>query len=84
MPVFTVLCQRDAYAIYRAEIRAESAEEAALIAERKHDQQSWSLEPEIAEFDACLYVTLDENGDEIDGTQQGKLAWPKPLEAARK
>lgn len=77
MPTFTVLCQRDAYAIYQAEVVANTAEEAALIAERQHDSQSWSEEPEIAEFDACLYVTLDENGDEIAGTEQGKLAWPK-------
>ena len=79
MPVFTVLCQRDAYAVYSAEVSAKSAEEAALIAERNHDRQSWSLEPEIVEFDACLYVTLDEDGNEIAGTEQGKLAWPKRL-----
>lgn len=79
MPIFTVLCQRDAYAIYSAEVSANSAEEAAIIAERQHDKQSWSLEPEIAEFDACLYVTLDDHGEEIAGTEQGKLAWPKRL-----
>jgi hypothetical protein len=70
MPTFIVLCRIDAYADYEAEIEADSAEEAAELANDSHEDYTW--EPRgTAEFDDRFYVTLDENGDEIDATRAG-------------
>ncbi len=41
MPTFTVLCRIDAYADYLAEVEADSAEEAALLAEENHGDYNW-------------------------------------------
>ena len=67
MPKFTVLCRIDAYADYVAEVEADSAEEAALLAEANHGKYEWEHE-QTAEFDARFYITLDAEGREIEST----------------
>jgi hypothetical protein len=70
MPTFTVLCRIDAYADYVAEVEADSAEEAAALAEDNHGDYSW-VHSQTAEFDDRFYVTLDAKGDEIEATRAG-------------
>jgi hypothetical protein len=70
MPKFKVLCRIDAFADYVAEVEAEDAEEAAQLADEDHGSYKWEHSG-TQEFDARLYVTLDENGDEIEATQVG-------------
>ena len=65
MPKFNVLCHVD----YVAE--ADGAEEAAQLANQDLSGR-YKWEPHgTKEFDARLYITLDENGNGIDGTQAG-------------
>jgi hypothetical protein len=71
MPKFTVLCRQDAYIDYTASIDAASAEEAAQIARSAPSEQAWVRRGE-AQFDAALYVTLDDDGEEIADTAAGK------------
>jgi hypothetical protein len=70
MPTFKVLCRIDAFADYVAEVEADSAEDAAELARDNHGDYRWEYE-QTAEFDDRTYVTLDANGDEIEGTQVG-------------
>ena len=71
MAKFQVLCRVDAYVDYVAEVEAEDAQEAArTAADDLTSRHKWE-ERGTQEFDARLYITLDENGDEIDGTQAG-------------
>ena len=73
MAKFQVLCRVDAYVDHVAEVEADDAEEAAQLA--NHDLEGrykWE-ERGTQEFDARLYITLDANGDEIDGTQAGDV-----------
>ena len=71
MPLFKVLCRVDAYVDYVAEIEAEDAYKAARSAAGDLTKRQRWVEHGTQEFDARLYITLDENGDEIDGTQAG-------------
>lgn len=70
MPAFTVLCRIDAYADYVAEVEAESADEAALLADCNHDDYKWE-HYQTQEFDDRFYVALDEDGNEIEATRTG-------------
>jgi hypothetical protein len=70
MPTFTVLCRIDAYADYLAEVEAEDAEEAALLAEGNHSDPKWEHD-QTREFDARYYVALDDHGNEIEATRTG-------------
>ena len=70
MPTFTVLCRIDAFADYTAEVEADTAEEAAELADENHGDYVWKLDG-VAEFDDRTYVTLDADGVEIDSTQVG-------------
>jgi hypothetical protein len=70
MPTFQVLCRIDAFADYVATVEADSAEEAAELASDNHGDYSWEHHS-TAEFDDRLYVTLDDDGDEIEATQVG-------------
>jgi hypothetical protein len=72
MPMFTVRRRVDAYVDYVAEVEADSASEAAELANDDESQFQWEEEGPC-EFDARLFVTLDANGHEIDGTQVGDL-----------
>jgi hypothetical protein len=67
VPKFNVLCRIDAYADYVAEVEADSAEEAARLAEDDHGAYTWEHR-QTAEFDDRFYVTLDANGDEIESS----------------
>jgi len=75
MPVFKVLCRIDAYADYVAAVEADSPTEAAELAMDNHEDYKWEYD-QTAEFDDRLYVTLDENGVEIDETQCGDFNFP--------
>lgn len=70
MPKFIVLCRVDAYVDYRAEIQADDAEEAALVARENSSDYQWEEDGPV-EFDACGYVTLDKKGNEIEHTRCG-------------
>ena len=67
---FEVLCRIDAFADYVAEVEAEDAEEAALLANDNHGDYKWERRF-TQEFEARLYVTLDDAGNEIEETQVG-------------
>ena len=69
---FEVLCRIDAFADYVTQVEAEDAEEAAALAHDNHDAYRWEHNS-TQEFDACLYVTLDGGGNEIEKTQIGDL-----------
>lgn len=69
MAKFQVLCRVDAFIDYIAEVEADDAEEAAYLA-KEGPQLEWERQGE-AEFDARLFVTLDENGDPIESSQCG-------------
>jgi len=70
MPTFTVLCRIDAYADYVAQVEADNAADAAELAGENHGDYKWEHD-QTAEFDDRLYVTLNDDGDEIEGTQVG-------------
>lgn len=70
MPVFQVLRRVDAFVDYVAEVDAPSANEAAARASYDETSLNWTPRS-VAQFDARIFVTLDENGEEIDATQQG-------------
>jgi hypothetical protein len=70
VPTFTVLCRIDAYADYVAEVEADNAAEAAELARENHGDYKWEYD-QTAEFDDRLYVTLNDDGDEIEGTLVG-------------
>ena len=55
MPKFKVLCRIDAYADYVAEVEADSAEDAAQLAEGCHGDYIWEHH-QTAEFDDRFYV----------------------------
>ena len=65
---FQVLCRIDAYADYVAVVEADSPEDAARLAADEPEAYRWEYH-QTAEFDARMYVALDANGDEIDGTE---------------
>lgn len=70
MPKFKVLRRVDAFADDVAEVEAETAEEAARKASVDERTYEWE-ETGTHHFDARLFVTLDENGSEIEATQRG-------------
>jgi hypothetical protein len=73
MPKFQVLCRRDAYVDYVAVVEAENAEDAAWAANSAPWDHKWKRQG-LSEFDACLYVALDDKGNEVAGTECGKCA----------
>ncbi len=73
MPFFKVLRRVDAYVEYVAVVEADDARQAADFARDDPDEYRWR-DKDVIEFDACLYVTLDDDGDEIPETAQGKLS----------
>jgi len=73
MPKFQVLRRRDAFVDYVAEVEADTAEEASDLANHAPWDFEWE-ERGVIEFDASLFVALDGDGNEIEGTETGKLA----------
>jgi hypothetical protein len=69
---FEVLCRIDAYADYVARVDADTAEEAAELAYDDHGAYEWECRG-TQEFDDRLYVTLDAEGSEMEGTEIGDL-----------
>ena len=69
---FEVLCRIDAFADYVAEVEADDPEEAAWLASENHSDYRWE-HSFTQEFDARAYVTLDENGREIEATEINEL-----------
>jgi hypothetical protein len=70
MPTFRVLRRVDAFVDYVAEIEADSADKAVAKADADESRFKWQREG-VHQFDARLFVALDENGDEIESTQRG-------------
>ena len=68
MPKFKVLCRRDAFIDYVAEVEANTAEQAAQMASDDPDEFQWRREGD-QEFEAKVYVTLGADGFEIDSTE---------------
>jgi hypothetical protein len=65
---YEVLCRIDAYADYIAVVEADSPQEAAELASDDHGAHQWEHRA-VQEFDDRLYVTLDKDGWEIEGTE---------------
>ena len=72
MAVFRVLCRRDAFIDYVAEVEAEDAETAAILASDDPDSYEWDRDGE-QEFDAKCFVTLDGDGSAIGSTERGEF-----------
>jgi hypothetical protein len=70
MPKFQVLCRIDAFADYVAEVDADSAEEAAQLAHDDHAAYTW-IEDGVQEFEATVYVTLENDGSHREETAVG-------------
>lgn len=70
MPTFKVLRRMGAYLDSVAVVEAADAEEAATLAANDEDDYEWD-ELGAVGFDARGFVTLDENGVEIDRTRTG-------------
>jgi hypothetical protein len=70
MPRFQVLRRVDAFVDYTAEIEAATADEAAAKANDDEAKFEWK-QRDVAEFDSRLFVTLDEEGNEMESTQRG-------------
>jgi hypothetical protein len=70
VPTFTVLRTVDAYVRYTAEVEADDADQAAQMAENHEADYTWE-QTGIDEFDARSFVTLDDDGQEIEGTGTG-------------
>jgi hypothetical protein len=70
MPAFTVLRRVDAFVNYKVSLEAGSAEEASSLARVQEDALDWD-EISTTTFDARLFVTLNEHGQEIEETLRG-------------
>ena len=70
MPKFTVMRRVDAYVNSVAEIEAATPFEAAKQARDSEEKYVWEQDS-TSEFDNRLFVTLDDSGNEIEGTEQG-------------
>ncbi len=71
MPVFTVLSRVDAYVVYVAEVEADTAEDAVVLAYDGDPTVTW-VKDQVVEFDARHVVALDDDGEEIESTARGK------------
>lgn len=70
MPEFKVRRRIDAWVTYVAKVEADSAAEAASLAEDNEDAYDWR-EDDVLTSDAREFVTLDTAGEEIDVTRTG-------------
>ena len=70
MARFQVLSRVDAYLDYLAEVEAEDANEAAILA-YEGEGVVWTLQG-VTEFDARRVVTLGADGEEIEATARGR------------
>jgi hypothetical protein len=72
MPRFRVLRQQDAFVQYEAEVEADTPQAAVDQAYTNPSQFRWE-HTNVAEYDACRVVALDEDGDEIETAVRGKF-----------
>ena len=72
MPLFIVRRRVDAYVSYVAEVRARNARNAAELASEDEAAYAWQEEA-TDEFDARLFITLDEEGFELEATEVSHL-----------
>lgn len=72
MARFTVRRVVDAYAVYEAEVEAETPKAAAEAARNDEEQYQWA-EAFTQTFDARNFVTMSEDGGEIEETKVGDL-----------
>jgi hypothetical protein len=70
VPKFKVLRRVDAYVDYVAEVEADDAREASLLARSDENSYRWKGVG-THQFDARLFVSLDDKGNEIEGAQEG-------------
>lgn len=70
MPKFQVLRRVDAFVDYVTDVEADSAEEAAQKADRYEEAYGWQKQ-RVLQFDARSFLTLDDDGVEIEATQRG-------------
>jgi hypothetical protein len=70
MQTFTVQRRVDAFVNYTAQVVAENADDAAKLACKQDNVIDWH-ETSTSTFDARAFVTLDNEGMEIETTQQG-------------
>jgi len=68
MPIFRVRRRVDAYVDYVAEVEADSPQAAAALASDDESQFLWEEEGPC-EFDARLFVALDQEGFEIEDSE---------------
>ena len=72
MPVFIVRRRVDAYVSYVAEVRARSPRNAAELASEDEAAYAWQEEA-TDEFDARVFIALDEQGFELEATEVSHL-----------
>jgi hypothetical protein len=73
MPRFTVLSRKDAFIDYIVEVEAETAEAAVELAYEGGPDIRWEFYGTV-EFDARRVVALDDDWQEIEGTERGDFA----------
>ena len=69
MAKFQVLCRVDAWVDYVATVEADDPDEAAWLAREASDLE-WEQQGAV-EFDARMYMALDENGEPMESTKCG-------------
>ena len=72
MAKFQVLRVVDAYVRYTAEVEADNPTDAAEKARKSEDDYQWEHDS-TSEYDARFFVTLDDEGNEIENTQTGDM-----------
>lgn len=70
MPEFTIKKRVDAFIDYTTTVEADTASEAAEKARKSEGGYDWEADGEH-EFDARLFVALDESDNEIEETRTG-------------
>ena len=70
MQTFTILRRVDAFVNYETQVNADNASHAATLAREKDDALEWQM-VSTSTFDARSFVALDDNGEEIEATEQG-------------
>jgi hypothetical protein len=70
MATFTVVRTVDAYATYEAKVEADSPEDAADQAWAAPELYDWQ-DLDVQTFDDRFYMTLDDQGQEIESTRVG-------------
>ena len=70
MQTFTIIRRVDAFVNYEVQVIADNASHAATLAREQADALDWQV-VSTSTFDARSFVALDDNGEEIEATEQG-------------